>query len=127
MSAQDEHHDRLHGLCAHGEMRGDCDAFALRQYPQVRPVLDERARQEARWGQQNHPDGTGGNVLTAQSNRRRAACEQAFAEGRGTWKHILDEEVAEAFAETDPDALVAELTQVAAVCIAWVAAIERRA
>lgn len=42
------------------------------------------------------------------------------------WLHILREEVAEAFAETDPVALRGELVQVAAVAVAWAEAIDRR-
>ena len=52
-------------------------------------------------------------------------CQRAFAEGRGTWRHILQEEVAEAYAETGA-LLGVELVQVAAVAAQWAAAIERR-
>lgn len=43
------------------------------------------------------------------------------------WRHILDEEVAEALAETDPERLRAELVQVAAVAVQWIEALDRRA
>ena len=39
---------------------------------------------------------------------------------------ILAEEVAEVYAESDPDRLRAELIQVAAVCVQWIEAIDGR-
>lgn len=88
-------------------------------------ILEERLRQEDQWGEQNHPDGTGGNAgLLAEWARE--ACQRAAASGTVTWQHILLEEVYEAFAETDPAALRAELIQVAAVAAAWAEAIDRR-
>lgn len=85
----------------------------------------ERAAQDAEWGEQNHPDGTGGDWGAAREMHRRK-CGEAFERGAGTWRHILIEEVAEAFAETDPAKLRAELVQVAAVAAAWIEAIDRR-
>ncbi|WP_280407498.1 hypothetical protein [Nocardia brasiliensis] len=90
-------------------------------------VLTERARQDARWGQQDHPDGTGGKAAGDQASTARAECEQAARHGRLTFRHILAEEVFEAFAETDPAKLRAELVQVAAVAQAWVAKLDRQA
>lgn len=95
----------------------------------LREVAVERARQNARWGQQDHPNGTGcvssygGDAEAARAARE--ACNWAFSRGGGTWRHILWEEVCEAFAETDPVLLRAELIQVAAVAAAWVEAIDR--
>lgn len=94
-------------------------------------VIRERVRQVAKWGNDSandHPDGTG-----REHDRLRAAEAQAFTDwlaqvpGRVTWRAILAEEVAEAFAETDPEKLRAELVQVAAVAVKWVEAIDRRA
>jgi hypothetical protein len=56
----------------------------------------------------------------------REACQMATADGRVTWRHILTEEVYEAFAESDPTKLRAELVQVAAVAVQWIQAIDRR-
>lgn len=89
-------------------------------------VAHERTTQDARWGQQNHPDGTSAENADYAAHVR-ATCQQAAAEGRVTWAHILTEEVGEAFAETNPAKLRAELLQVAAVAAAWVEAIDRRA
>ncbi|WP_367134504.1 MULTISPECIES: hypothetical protein [Streptomyces] len=86
----------------------------------------ERARQDAKWGEQNHVDGTGYDGSDSHADFWRKRCERAFAEGEGTWGHVLLEEAFEAIAESDPAALRAELVQVAAVACAWIAAIDRR-
>lgn len=107
-------------------------------------VQAERASQEAKWGEQNHPDGTGPALdatfddhepyalMLAEHNTDLARiatrrCDAYHRVGRGTWEHILTEEWAEALACDDPDELRDELLQVAAVAVAWVEAIDRRA
>jgi hypothetical protein len=91
-------------------------------------ISHERERQDAKWGEQNHPDGTADHAdyRRVQAEFRRAQCELAAASGGLTWRHILDEEVAEAFAESDPVKLRMELIQIAAVAVAWCQAIDRR-
>ncbi len=89
-------------------------------------VVAERARQDGRWGEQNHPDGTGSPAQIATGASTRQDCEAAAARGRLTWCDVLREEVAEAFAESDPQLLRAELVQVAAVAMAWVEHLDRR-
>jgi hypothetical protein len=108
----------------------------------VGEVTAERERQHAKWGEQNHPDGTGyydpsddgsmhglgymdGQAREEARDAAREECERAFRDGRGTYRHILAEEVAEAFAESGPAKLRAELVQVAAVAVAWVEKIDR--
>jgi len=86
----------------------------------------ERVRQDERWGEQNHPDGTGSRTRATIAELARKACQQAAAEGTVTWRHILAEEVAEAHACADTAALRAELVQVAAVAVNWIEAIDRR-
>ena len=89
-------------------------------------VYTEIGRQDAKWGDQSrHPDGTQRAEDVFVANYTRGETQTAFAEGRGTWRHILDEEVAEAYAETG-DALSEELVQVAAVAVQWRAAQQRR-
>ena len=96
----------------------------------IRSVLNEvraeRHAQHARWGEQNHPDGTGGVGSEDVARLRKTACDEAFDNGQGTWRHILAEEVAEAFAESQPGKLRAELIQVAAIAVQWIEAIDRR-
>jgi hypothetical protein len=99
-------------------------------------VARERSRQNEKWGEQNHPDGTGPDIDASRVTRTaglatkavdaRRACQEAARRGDVTWYLILREEYFEAMAEDDPAALRAELIQTAAVCIAWVEAIDRR-
>ncbi|CAN7265528.1 hypothetical protein LJR186_001207 [Microbacterium foliorum] len=98
----------------------------------IEAVVAERARQEAKWGEQNHPDGTGANIEIVPlwygedlAEWAKASTDSHAQDGTVTWGHILLEEVAEAFAESDPELLRAELVQVAAVAVQWVEAIDR--
>jgi len=91
-------------------------------------VEAERRAQLDRWGEQRHYDDTGGDVLSREAAIAKAACQAAakfISEGPG-WRLILNEEVAEAFAEHDPAPLRAELIQVAAVAVAWIEDIDSR-
>jgi hypothetical protein len=101
----------------------DADAAAAAVLAEI---TAERARQDAKWGEQNHPDGTGGAFFAERAIIARAACQDAAAKGRLTWRHILEEEFKEATAEPSPTALRAELVQVAAVAVAWIESIDRR-
>ncbi|MGW0486190.1 hypothetical protein [Nonomuraea sp. NPDC003214] len=94
----------------------------------------ELAAQDATFGEQNHPDGTGGAYRDSAGSivgpnlawRFRKECHDAAQAGTLTWRHILTEEVYEALAEDAPDRLAAELLQVAAVAIQWRRSIARR-
>ncbi|MFI9244209.1 NUDIX hydrolase [Streptomyces sp. NPDC053086] len=88
-------------------------------------IANERARQDAKWGEQNHPNGTGLAGDDGRAELAREVCQAMARRGETTWRGVLAEEVAEAFAETDPALLRNELVQVAAVCAAWIAAIDR--
>lgn len=93
-------------------------------------VLDERLAQDAKWGEQNHPDWSHYMATTATGALARNRCQRAFAAGLGSWAHVLDEEVGEAFDEAragNVPALRRELVQVAAVSSAWVECIDRHA
>jgi hypothetical protein len=94
--------------------------------PVERQVRDEREQQDAKWGEQNHPDGTGLVDDTRIADSAKATCQYAASRSVVTWRDILWEEVAEAFAETDVEALRTELIQVATVALNWVEAIDRR-
>lgn len=89
-------------------------------------IREERTRQDARWGEQNWPDGTGTEKDATISRLTRQLCDAAHRAGDVTWRHILLEEVYEATAEEDLVALRAELVQVAAVAVNWIEAIDRR-
>jgi predicted house-cleaning noncanonical NTP pyrophosphatase (MazG superfamily) len=88
-------------------------------------VAAERAAQDAMWGVQDLPDGTGAEHAAAADAAKRD-CREAWAGARLTWRHILAEEFHEALAETDPQALRTELIQTAAVAVKWVQALDRR-
>lgn len=89
-------------------------------------IQAERERQDERFGEQNHDDGTGLPIYQHSARRYRDAADRNAAAGVLTWRDVLLEEVHEALAEKDPAALRAELVQVAAVAVAWIAAIDRR-
>lgn len=95
-------------------------AFALED------VAQERYEQDEKWGVQHHPDGTGGDGTDLEAKAAIARCEGAFADDNGTWRHILEEEFYEAMAKTDQRELIRELTQVAAVAVAWIEDIRGR-
>ncbi|MGW2379284.1 hypothetical protein [Streptomyces sp. NPDC001658] len=86
----------------------------------------ERQRQLAKFGEQHHPDGTGYEGSEQHASFWRQRCQDAFAEGEGTWGHVLLEEAFEAIAESDPAKLRTELVQVAAVCAAWITDLDSR-
>lgn len=108
------------------------------------PIADiraERARQDEKWGEQNHPDGTGPTVYPLLIDvgmdvevlpADHLAEAFTFATDRNakqrtvTWRDILLEEVFEALAEDDLEKLRTELIQVAAVASQWAEAIDRR-
>lgn len=91
-------------------------------------IEDERGRQDARWGEQNHPDrAPGSDPHTAyRADYWKAENTLRVREGRLAWDGILLEEVYEALAEADPVRLREELIQAAAVCVAWVESLDRR-
>jgi hypothetical protein len=89
-------------------------------------VAYERKQQDSRWGEQNHPDGTGDRRWQDAANVVRGEVDDAARAGRTTWNGVLREELFEALAESDPARLRAELVQVAAVAVCWIEAIDRR-
>lgn len=88
-------------------------------------VYQERLRQDVKWGQQNWPDGTGGEGTIMTANHYRDITNRHAKEGTLTFWDILLEEVFEAGAETEKSMLSEELNQVAAVCLAWREKIQR--
>ena len=95
-------------------------------------VAAERRRQDAKWGEQDLPDGTGnydghGAERTLRVERAQRRTERHARNGTLTWKHILLEEVCEVRAEDDPVRLRIRLVRVAARAVAWIEAIDRRA
>lgn len=102
-------------------------------------VAQERIRQDAKWGEQNHPSIHHKLVGSAPATSvvygvpaasiARARCDAMDSVGAVTWAHILVEEVAEAVEAASISTaaeLRTELIQVAAVCVAWVECLDRR-
>lgn len=89
-------------------------------------IVIERIKQDGKWGEQNHPDGTGSIFYRGAAEQAKKNYEALAREGAVTWASVLEEEFFEAMEETDPDRLRAELIQVAAVAAAWAEAIDRR-
>ena len=72
-------------------------------------IVRERHAQDEKFGDQTDvPNGTGGEHTRMTANIARSSCQDAFANKRGTWKHILLEEYTEAMAEADPEKLRVE-------------------
>lgn len=98
-------------------------------------VAAERERQEAKWGQQNHPWHVPGLAVESVRHELRIPSSteardyvQALADyGILSYSAILLEEVCEAVDESDDVLARHELIQVAAVAVAAVEAIDRRA
>ncbi len=128
----------------------DCGAAPAASVRVLGEVLAERARQDAKWGEQNHPDvdpvltGRDGGcdvarmceeVGIATPTRARANLDGEARLGRATWSLIAVEELAEAVeaatkatqGRAPVDALRTELVQSAAVFVAWIEALDRRA
>lgn len=125
-------YDAAHDDCADectGGGRPWYDRAAARltdPYGPLAAVANEREMQDDKWGEQNHPDGTGSRDDCFGAEITRSVCQEAADAGELTWRLVLEEETAEAYAESDPARLRAELVQVAAVAAAWIEAIDRR-
>ncbi|MFF9525386.1 hypothetical protein ACF1DV_25905 [Streptomyces achromogenes] len=103
----------------------------VRQLRILDEIRRERAAQDARFGRQDAlPSGTGTAFEPAAvdiANSYRDACNTAFKEKIGTFRHVFLEEVFEAMAEDDPARLRAELIQAVAVGVKWLEAIDKKA
>lgn len=100
-------------------------------------VINERKKQESKWGEQNHPildpilinrsaQRMCENYEIPSENRAKQLCEIRHSRGCGTYMEILVEEVSEAAScGKDTKALREELIQVAAVAVAMVESLDR--
>lgn len=88
--------------------------------------VTERERQDAKHpGTVDFPDGTG-VIYSYMAYNARLMCDVAASQGTCTWKNVLEEEVCEAYAESDHAKLRAELVQVMAVAGRWIETIDSR-
>lgn len=98
-------------------------------------VVQELVEQEEKWGEQNHPNGTGrserlfGYIAASKygqfADKAKVVTDSHAQIGTITYADIFVEEVFEALAEEDPAKLRIELIQCAAVAVAWVGKIDR--
>lgn len=90
-------------------------------------VLDEVERARRKHGAQaGIPDGTGGPYWAAAAQAAKEVTDRRAEAGLATRLDIVREEVFEAFAESDPEKLRAELIQAAAMLHAWIYDIDTR-
>lgn len=100
-------------------------------------IVAERFRQLKKWGEQRHPlvetsrawsirptVWVDQNYFIPRADSAKSLCEEAFAAGRGTFAHILVEEVAEAVDAPTTAEMRAELIQVAAVAMQMIEVID---
>lgn len=91
----------------------------------------ERIRQDAKFGNQTQnldvdpTESQEFRLFKEKAARRR--CQDDFKNGMGSWQVILQEELMEACAAPDEQSRRTELVQLAAVCVAWIENIDRRA
>jgi hypothetical protein len=88
-------------------------------------ILQERIRQEEKWGEQNHPM-LRFEPLEAVEKELELARRINAEFDNPDWFHILLEEVYEAFAETDPAKQREEMVQAAAVAVQIIEYLDRR-
>jgi len=90
----------------------------------IQYILDEihaeRLNQIQQHGANSHEFGNCQSNDFQYSLDAKKACNEAFKNGSGTWRHILMEEIAEVWAESDPYRMRGELLQVAAVVAAMI-------
>lgn len=93
----------------------------------LQDIINERKKQDAKWGEQHHPDGTVSNKYSvSMANYYRGLCNAYAKSDIVTWKDILLEEIYEALAEDDLAKLRNELVQSAAVIVNWIEDIDSR-
>lgn len=96
-------------------------------------LAEERSRQDAKWGVQNLPDGTGGAYPVFGGMSHADIADTLKLHGQlardGGFRNAglaMLEEAFEVMAETDPVLIRGELVQLAAFCVKWIQMIDRR-
>jgi hypothetical protein len=100
-------------------------------------VSRERKRQDEKWGEQNHPmRGLGddniikrGSILCPEDSTLKNALSTFRYRNetkKAGWFDILQEEICEAFLETEPEKQREEMIQVAAVAVQIIECLDRR-
>lgn len=96
-------------------------------------IAEERARQDAKWGVQDLPDGTGGTALLFSGMTYGEIADTLKLHGRLAREHGTEnaglsmlEEAFEVMAETHPGLIRMELVQLSAFAVKWIQMIDRR-
>jgi len=107
----------------------------------VDEILQERKRQDEKWGEQTHPcldktllnrkgsctpERMCENYEMPSENRAKFMCDNSFKNETGTYAHIALEEFSEVISEFDIKKRRIELVQLTAVCLAWIESIDRQ-
>jgi hypothetical protein len=80
-------------------------------------IIQERKRQDEKWGEQNHPMLDTPFTVDGMRQREKNYKQTNDSKRDVSWFAILMEEVYEAFAETEPEKQYGEMIQVAAVAV----------
>ena len=91
-------------------------------------IQAERDRAEAKFPNQhipNFPERMDFEHARAERDQAQELTDRCHEKGVVTWWHVLREEVYEAFAESDPAKLRAELIQVGAMVVRWIEDLDR--
>lgn len=98
-------------------------------------IVFERARQDAKWGEQNHPsvvdaalsaDERCGYYEIPTEARAKLNCDTEHQIGNGTYASIAVEELSEAVSARDDAERRVELIQLAAVVVGWIGSVDRK-
>lgn len=89
-------------------------------------VRTERSRQDARFGEQNHADGTSTRFKGLADSARNATARAADS-GEPSWFLVGKETFWKAMAQSDRVVLRRELVKLVAVGVAWIESIDRNA
>ncbi len=104
-----------------------CDVIPPVQMLQILRVLNERRRQDEKWGEQNHNDYYWLGILGEEfGEAAKALIENALDSREPYQPTVADPFVHEVLQRRETADLEKELLHVAAVAVAWLEAIERR-
>lgn len=106
------------------QLQGERDQDSL--LPVYQQIKAERDRQDEQWGESNHASGTGIQYID-DANIARIMLDCANIQGEETWQIILRKWFFKAVSSPDSTTLRKRLVQVAAVAVAWIECIDRKA
>jgi hypothetical protein len=88
-------------------------------------ILQERKKQDEKWGEQNHEMLRCEHVAVIKESLKHFRFLNDHTQ-KYDWYTIIQEEIAEAFSETDPEKQRAEMIQVTAVAMQIIEYLDRR-